>query len=279
MLNTLKMDLYRMWKTKSMYVIWAVMVLALIFSASMSKEEYDDMQVQQQNYEEYRQNDDVNFGMMVSVPTKPGNKVTLFDMVYANVQGKFIALFLVIFAVLFSTADITSGYVKSIAGQVPKRSRLIISKALCLFLYTVISMVIFAVVQLLINGAVFGSWEPGSVKDLLVYLLVSTMLHYGLVMIVSAMSILFHNNVVSMALAVCMCMNVLVIFYGVVDKVIHKTGIKDFSMIKYTVTGKLSMLTMEISTSAAVQSVLVAAVFIIAGTLLGSIVFSKREIH
>lgn len=279
MLNTLKMDLYRMWKTKSMYVIWIVLVLALVFSAAMSKEEYDDAQVQQQNYEEYEQKDTVNLGMSVFVPTKPGEKVTLFDMVYANVQGKFIALFLVIFAVLFSTADITSGYVKTIAGQVPKRSRLIYSKAVSLFLFTVISMVIFTAVQLVINGIVFGSWETGNMEKLLLYLLVTTVLHYGLVMITASMSILFHNNVVSMALAVCMCMNVLVIFYSAVDKLISKTGIKDFSIIPYTVTGKLSLLTMDISAAAALQSVLIAAVFIIAGIFLGSFVFSKREIH
>ena len=48
----------------------------------------------------------INMGMSVFLPTQPGEKVTVFDQVYANLQAKFVALFLVIFTVLFSSADI-----------------------------------------------------------------------------------------------------------------------------------------------------------------------------
>ena len=69
--------------------------------------------------------DNINVGMMVTLPTEPGEKVTVYDIFFANSQGKFYALFLVIFAVMFSTADIGSGYIKNIGGQVQKRGTLI----------------------------------------------------------------------------------------------------------------------------------------------------------
>ena len=56
--------------------------------------------------------------MYVTVPTEPGQKATLYDMFYANTQGKVEAIFIVIFAVLFATADIRSGYIKNIGGTV-----------------------------------------------------------------------------------------------------------------------------------------------------------------
>ena len=41
MLNMIKMDLYRMVRTKSMYVVWIVMAAAIFFSTSMSKLDID----------------------------------------------------------------------------------------------------------------------------------------------------------------------------------------------------------------------------------------------
>ena len=100
------------------------------------------------------ESENVNLGMDVTVPTKPGEEVSVFDLFYANIKGKFIALFMVIFAVLYSTADMTSGFVKNIAGQVRDRGGLVISKAVSLFVYTVLTLLIFTGVQTLSNPVV-----------------------------------------------------------------------------------------------------------------------------
>ncbi len=65
--------------------------------------------------------ENINVGMMVTLPTEPGEKVTVYDIFFANSQGKFYALFFGDFCcVMFSTADIGSGYIKNIGGQVQK---------------------------------------------------------------------------------------------------------------------------------------------------------------
>ena len=84
--------------------------------------------------------ENMNVGMMVMLPTEPGEKVTVFDIFFANSQGKFYALFLVIFAVLFSTVDISSGYIKNIGGQVGNRGSLIFSRSIALSVFTVLTM-------------------------------------------------------------------------------------------------------------------------------------------
>ena len=65
------------------------------------------------------------------------NTVSVFDLFYGNIKGKFLALFMVIFAVLYSTADMTSGFIKNIAGQVRDRRGLVFAKGVSLFVYTV----------------------------------------------------------------------------------------------------------------------------------------------
>ena len=105
MLNIIKMDLYRMLKTKSMYVIWIVLAAILLITTSLCKTDYElltekDAMKQEQVTEPTV--DNINVGMMVTLPTEPGEKVTVYDIFFANSQGKLYALLLVIFTVLFS---------------------------------------------------------------------------------------------------------------------------------------------------------------------------------
>ena len=84
MLNMIKMDLYRMVRTKSMYVVWIVMAAAIFFSTSMSKLDIDTMnkeaeQQQTENIAETVKPETINMGMSVFLPTQPGEKVTVFD--------------------------------------------------------------------------------------------------------------------------------------------------------------------------------------------------------
>ena len=100
MLNMIRMELYRMFKTKSLYVIWIILTAGIIFTTYLGAEEWKDytMEEKQEQYEYatgQREGDQANFGMSVTIPTKPGDDVSVFDLFYANIKGKFIALFMV----------------------------------------------------------------------------------------------------------------------------------------------------------------------------------------
>ena len=159
MLNMIKMDLYRMFRTKSMYVVWIVLAVSVLFTTFMCKTDYDllskeDTVRQEQFAEPTAEN--INVGMMVTLPTEPGEKVTVYDIFFANSQGKLYALLLVIFTVLFSTADISSGYIKNIGGQVRNRGTLIFSRAIALAVFTVLTMAGAFLFQAAANGIFRG---------------------------------------------------------------------------------------------------------------------------
>ena len=82
MLNMIKMDLYRMFRTKSMYIVWIVLAVAVLFTTFLCKTDYDslnkeDASQQEQFTEPTAEN--INVGMMVTLPTEPGEKVTVFS--------------------------------------------------------------------------------------------------------------------------------------------------------------------------------------------------------
>ena len=248
MLNIIKMDLYRVLKTKSMYVIWIVLAAILLITTSLCKTDYElltekDATKQEQVTEPTV--DNINVGMMVTLPTEPGEKVTVYDIFFANSQGKLYALLLVIFTVLFSTADISSGYIKNIGGQVRNRGTLIFSRAIALAVFTVLTMAGAFLFQAAANGIVFGELEWGNTKAILSYFVTELALHYALVLICMAIAIILKNNVISMVIAVCLSMNVMTIVYGVINSAIQKIGIQNFQIYKYTITGKLSLLPMN----------------------------------
>lgn len=257
-------------RTKSMYVVWIVMAAAIFFSTSMSKLDIDTMnkeaeQQQTENIAETVKPETINMGMSVFLPTQPGEKVTVFDQVYANLQAKFVALFLVIFTVLFSSADIGSGYIKNIGGQVRSRRNLIFSKASVLFVYTTVTMLLYFIIQIIAQQMYFGYLEWGNGSELLRYFGIQILLHYALVLI-------------SMAIVICLCMNTMIVLYGVINHLIQKAGVENFQILKYTVTGKIALLSMSPTNKECLTAVVIAAAFGIVVTLLTAWVFRKRDI-
>jgi ABC-2 type transport system permease protein len=277
------MELYRMFKTKSMYVIWLVLAVGILFTTGLSADEMKTytMEEKQEMYEYatgQRESETVNLGMDVTVPTKPGDTVSVFDLFYGNIKGKFLALFMVIFAVLYSTADMTSGFVKNIAGQVRDRRRLVFAKGVSLFVYTVLTMLIFTGIQTVSNALFFDEFVFGPVKEFLQYAGIQTLLHFAFLMIVMCIAIVLRNNVISMMLSVCLCMNVLVIFYSFLDNLIAKAHIKNFHVLEYTVTGNISFLETNVTAKMAVTALAVSIAFIIVMIEVCSTVFKKRDI-
>lgn len=281
MLNMIRMELFRMFKTKSLYVIWMVMAACVFLTNGLSAEEIKtySMEEKQEMYEAAMDGEESeNLGMDVTLPTKPGEDVSVFDGFYANVKGKFIALFMVIFTILYATADITSGYVKNIAGQVRNRKNLILAKAVALLLYTVLTMLLFVGIQMLSNAISYQKLVIGPGKEFFQYAALQTLLHFALIMVIMCVAVVLRNNVISMMISVCVCMNVLIMLYGVVDQAVEKLGIHDFHMMDYTVSGKIVTLGMNAAPKTMGMAALVGIVFIVVMLAISMTVFQKRDI-
>ena len=140
------------------------------------------------------------------------------------------------------------------------------------------TMGLFVVVQTISNQIVFGYVKMGPAKELLLYMGTQILLHFALALVCMALAILTRSSLVTMIISVCMCMNVLMLFYGLLDKLVKKAGIEDFMTMKYTLTGKISMLPMDLTVSEAGKAAVVAVVFGTIAVALGSYVFKKRDI-
>ena len=262
------------------------MLASALLTSFLSKKDYDavnkewEQQADDSNKEQLSQQntDNVNIGMSVELPTEPGKKVTVMDVFFSNAQGKFYALFLVIFAVMFATADIKSGYIKNIGGQVSQRGMLIVSRAVALALFTAITFAGIFVFQAAANMLAFKCVMWGNWKEIIPYFLTELTLHYAFVLICMAIAVIIKNNVISMTLSVCLTMNIMSIVYAFIDYVINRKGLHNFSVYKYTVTGRMAMLPMNAGRDDVVSSMCVAVIFIIIMLSLSGYIFRKRDI-
>lgn len=283
MFNAIRMELYRMWKTRSLYILWIMMSVLILFTTNLNASDWNSYTEaeKQENYEfteNARKVENISFGMYVNIPTKAGEEVTVLDSVYANLQGKFVALFMVIFVVVYSMADATSGYVKNVAGQMKRRGNLVGAKAIALAVFTVCTMGVYVIVQAVSNVICFGNLTWGAGNVFFRYLAIQIILHFALNLIVMMIAIVVHNNVFSIAFVICMCMNVMAIVYSGVDKLAAKMGVTDFHTLAYTVTGKISILGMGSSMREIGCAATVAVVFGVITLAVSSVVFQKRDI-
>lgn len=284
MLNIWKMDFYRLFKTKSLYVIWIVMAGMLLFTTVSLRSEYKEPQTNTANQKELKEQEETsseteNLGMYVMIPTKPGEKVTVYDLFYANVQGKTAALFIAIFAVLFTAADDKSGYIKNIGGQVRHRSYLILSKASALLLFTVLTFAFMAFVQGISNRISFGYFELGPAGSFAAYFGTELLLHYAFALIVMGITILVRSSLASMITAICLCMNFVIILYGFIGKMAKKLTGETFDIISHTVSGNISGISMDITEEMVTRGILTSVIYGAVFVILGMIVFEKRDIR
>lgn len=279
MFRAIKMELYRMFHMKSFYV----MLLFLVFITFVSAADTDgieDLSPKASTETEIGQVDaeTLEIGIAVTAPTEPGNRATLLDLLYANASGKAIAIFVVIFTVLFVTADFNSGYIKNIGGQMSSRSTLLFSKIFVLLLYNLIVFGVFLAAQALSSRIILGYVELGDGAVLGKYIGLQLLLHFALSMVCMTVAVLSRSNLLSMILAICLCMNLTVILYSAIDKVLNRLGIVDFHVMNYSVSGRISMLSMNPGSRESVTALVLSVVYLAVAAVCSSLLFEKRDI-
>ena len=179
---------------------------------------------------------------------------------------------------LFSTADLNSGYIKSVGGQVKRRGVLLFSKMIALSVFTFVAMALDVIVQciatpLFLHGAEFG--DAADFFKMLGSQYVVTLLFVYFVM---AMAIIIKNNVISMIIAVCMCTGIFTLIFSGINILIEKIGVKNFDINDYLIVNQISELDLSASAKTVGGAFAVAAVWAVVSLIAVYSVFKRRDI-
>lgn len=153
MLNLLRMNLYRLLRTRGMFVLLIITMSFGIVSAAMEAMEMNSEPIKvtvgnRETGEESNAPDEGVFGVYVSTPVSEDGGIPSFLQFYcADMSSGIILIFLTIAAVLFVHGEEKSGFIKNIAGQVKRKHDIYLSKFLILAGYIFIAMLLYGVVQ------------------------------------------------------------------------------------------------------------------------------------
>lgn len=252
MINTVKMDIYRLFKTKALYII-GVVFIGLVILLTCFTYELGDVE-------------GIDTGFKLYVDYTMSFTILVYSMVIA------------IFSVLFITAENNSGYIKNIGGQIPVRSILILSKAVALFFYTIMMFVVCFIVQIIVNKILFGYIEfRGDAKEIIEYAAIQILLHYALALLCMMIAVVLKKNGIAMTIAVILGLRITGNFYEGINMLFD--SLEDFDISKYLLIGNMNaMLSAANMDSVAGHAIIVGFCFAAVSLLMSCLFFEKRDI-
>lgn len=296
MFNAIRMDVYRLFKTKSTYIILVIMLAMSVMGTGlmsvmteMTGAERQQVQTEQMSDNADYAGEDDQFNedtegaqsqLSVSVseidPDENDNSVLSFAM--SDISGLQAGLFIIIFTVLFSMADINSGFIKSIGGQVKGRGVLIVSKIAAIAIFTAIVIIADFLTELIAVNIFFDDAVVGSASEIVRLLSSQFVLNFALAVLMMAIAIIIKNNVVSMIIGVCMCTGIFELIFMGINYLMDKIGFSDFDINNILITGKIQNVTIGADTADIGYALLTAAIYIAVSVLAVYNVFKHRDI-
>lgn len=296
MFNAIRMDVYRLFKTKSTYIILVIMIAMSVMGTGlmsvmteMTGAESQQVQTEQMSDNADYAGEDDQFNedtegaqsqLSVSVseidPDENDNSVLSFAM--SDISGLQAGLFIIIFTVLFSMADINSGFIKSIGGQVKGRGVLIVSKIAAIAIFTAIVIIADFLTELIAVNIFFDDAVVGSASEIVRLLSSQFVLNFALAVLMMAIAIIIKNNVVSMIIGVCMCTGIFELIFMGINYLMDKIGFSDFDINNILITGKIQNVTIGADAADIGYALLTAAIYIAVSVLAVYNVFKHRDI-
>ncbi len=296
MFNAIRMDVYRLFKTKSTYIILVIMLAMSVMGTGlmsvmteMTGAERQQVQTEQMSDNADYAGEDDQFNedtegaqsqLSVSVseidPDENDNSVLSFAM--SDISGLQAGLFIIIFTVLFSMADINSGFIKSIGGQVKGRGVLIVSKMAAIAIFTAIVIIADFLTELIAVNIFFDDAVVGSASEIVRLLSSQFVLNFALAVLMMAIAIIIKNNVVSMIIGVCMCTGIFELIFMGINYLMDKIGFSDFDINNILITGKIQNVTIGADAADIGYALLTAAIYIAVSVLAVYNVFKHRDI-
>lgn len=296
MFNAIRMDVYRLFKTKSTYIILVIMIALSVMGTGlmsvmteMTGAEGQQVQTEQMSDNaDYAGDDDQlyedtegaqsQFSVSVSESDPDENDNSVLSFAMSDISGLQAGLFIIIFTVLFSMADINSGFIKSIGGQVKGRGVLIASKMVAIAIFTAIVIIADFLTQLIAVNIFFDDAVVGSASEIVRLLSSQFVLNFALAVLMMAIAMIIKNNVVSMIIGVCMCSGIFELIFMGINYLMDKIGFNDFDINNILITGKIQNVTIGADASDIGYALLTAAIYIAVSVFAVYNVFKHRDI-
>lgn len=274
MFNVIKMDLLRMKKGRAVYISLAIIAFMLIMTTYMGSLEMGaDGTVALQEATNMQQVEEIQLGISFNMY---GMELSMENLILTFLQSGFLILITGIFASVFACSEMSTGFIKNIAGVVKNRWSLVLSKNVVMFIFVLLEFIV-VIAASLIGSKMFMPEISMSLSTSfwkiigLQYLLHSAFAAVGLMF-----ASLSQRKVVSIILTVCLSTGIGSIIVSYVDKLFEGTSFKVSNMLISSNVGKLFG---NLTTEMIYQAIIVFLFAIIVYNVISGLVIQKRDIR
>lgn len=271
MLNVLKMDLYRIVKSKAAWLILVASILMMFASVFMTKQDINFYNDNPSALENLRNGGEINWGIYIgSVNPKwcNGNVIPLMELLAVNINSRMLLMFLTVFIVYFAGSEGRNSFMKNIVGQVKNRAFLVMSKFIAISIYTVFMMIATMLATMLGSRMFFGYVSLAGMSQGINFLLIQMSLHIGYGMFVLLLYHITGSSVATMLSGILIAAGILQFF----DAIMY------INILRYTTSGNVGVLSLSSSGTAYMRAGVVAVCAIVIMNLLSSIIIQKRDL-
>lgn len=283
MLNLIKMDVYRLLHAISTWVMMGIMVLIAVFCVGATSADLDAM-AENPVYTEQSTSmaeDEVVYGIVMETdPAWINGEVPASQMLGLLLNSGILMIFCAIFVSLFVGAEHRSGYLKNIAGQLPYRGQLAVSKFAAIAVEVLLMFAIYAVFCIASGYIFFGDqFTLGSGAGLLKMLGTQYLLHLGFSALVMFLCMATGSTAFSMCLGILGCSGLASLLYSGINWVIQKihSG-TTFDFGRYMLDTNVYAISGGSEPADILRAVLVACIFAALAVSCSALVMQKRDI-
>lgn len=288
MINAIKMDLYKMFKSKSTWILLFCIIAVSFATVGVMKITINQLKDNPQmlaQMEEATSEDSVNVGVNTNTDNLrehiDGLKYSVNELLGSMTNGSMMGMFVAIFCLIFFNSELKTGYIKNLAGQFTRRRCLIFSKLLVAFIFVIFAFVLSLSAMVLGSKIFLGYIISGGMPVLIKVMLTQFILHLAICTLILFLVYWFRNTAGSIVASMCIVTGFGNLFVMLISKLLTGNDIikdKDFTLSKYIVTGNISTIGSASSSKDMLTAVIVACVFLVI-TVVGSVsVLEKRDI-
>lgn len=280
MINLIRMDLHRLVHSVSFWIMIAVAAALAVFSTGMTK--YDlDLVAKEGESSFHPEEDTPVFGITVETNYEWLDGDIGFDeLVNVDLASCLVLILPVIFIPLFVNGEQKNGFIKNIAGQLPSRGMLIVSKLFVAAVQVFVILVVYSLSVAIAGWFCFGErFAVGSLTDFLFIFALHYLLHFSFGTVVLMLTVVLRNSAFSMVFGILCCCQISVVVYDLINiavRFVNKNSTFDIS--KYMIETNIECVSSSIEGSGLLRIILVGVAFLIASAVISAVLMQKRDI-
>lgn len=281
MFNLIKMDMHRLIHSVSTWVLIIFTALAAIFSIAMTNMDIQASQEDPTPIIEDASSEELAGIYVTGTPEWANGNIELGDVICMEVQSGLTAILCVIFASLFACADHKNGFIKNIAGQYPRRGKLILSKFVAIAIQVLVMLLVFVAVAVISSFIFWGeNVYLASYLPLLKVLGVQYLLHLGIATLIMFLSILTRSTAFSSTAGIVLCSGLTAYLYSGINQIVSTIRPSwNFDINNYVLESNIKIVGLDAVSTTLLQGAVVGIVFIIISVALSMVTMQKRDVR